>query len=157
MFPKRRTMPSPYDQRMHSASFFKCAWGPSPAYKKQTRHLRQTGDGTRCSNWGLNRILMTAAHRSWGYKDFQHWGRSGFWRGHQSLPCLVWRAEVCRGGGLQPSRPHRPGNPLPKEYHHKTPKSRLVIELLTQGHNLPWLCGPILYILNPLILVGPPR
>lgn len=30
MLPSRSTMPAPYDQRMHSASFWRCARGPSP-------------------------------------------------------------------------------------------------------------------------------
>lgn len=38
MFPSRSTMPAPYDQRIHSASFWRCARGPSPTHIN-TQHV----------------------------------------------------------------------------------------------------------------------
>lgn len=56
-----------------------------------------------------------SAHHSSGCKGSRHWGRSEFWRGRQSPPCLVWRAGVCRDGVPQPSSPLLPGSHLPDQ------------------------------------------
>lgn len=163
MLPSRSTIPAPYDQRMHSANFCRCARGPSPVHTTRNMwqptwdtHFAFSPQGLALSPPTIVEVAQVARiEEEVGPKKVS---KATFaWSERQRCVEVQTTCPVCLSTQIVTWTTHITQlDPLCSLYLLRPFWGTRRWHIITL-HFLPSLCGPMLYIPNPRTLVGPPR